>query len=131
MTTITNEQSLLEQALNALLLPCDRWNKQQFLIVKGAIESLNAALVAPAAAPEQPASKALQDVATERQRQDAKWGGPEHDDTHPISDWQRFISQRAENLVYRGNPERMYELFIEIAALAVAAAESIDRKGTP
>ena len=131
MTTITIEQSLLEQALNALLLPCDRWNKQQFLIVKGAIESLNAALVAPAAAPEQPASKALQDVATERQRQDAKWGGPEHDDTHPISDWQRFISQRAENLVYRGNPERMYELFIEIAALAVAAAESMDRKGTP
>ena len=51
MTTITIEQSLLEQALNALLLPCDRWNKQQFLIVKGAIESLNAALVAP----EQPA----------------------------------------------------------------------------
>ena len=53
MTTI--EQSLLEQALNALLLPCDRWNKQQFLIVKGAIESLNAALVAPATAPEFPA----------------------------------------------------------------------------
>ena len=51
MTTITIERSLLEQALNALLLPCDRWNKQQFLIVKGAIESLNAALVAPAAAP--------------------------------------------------------------------------------
>lgn len=53
MTTITIEQSLLEQALNALLLPCDRWNKQQFLIVKGAIESLNAALVAPAAAPDE------------------------------------------------------------------------------
>ena len=52
MTTITIERSLLEQALNALLLPCDRWNKQQFLIVKGAIESLNAALVAPATAPE-------------------------------------------------------------------------------
>jgi len=51
MTTITSEQSLLEQALNALLLPCDRWNKQQFLIVKGAIESLNAALAAPATAP--------------------------------------------------------------------------------
>ena len=54
MTTITIEQSLLEQALNALLLPCDRWNKQQFLIVKGAIESLNAALAAPATAPAQP-----------------------------------------------------------------------------
>jgi predicted NAD/FAD-dependent oxidoreductase len=55
MTTININKLLLEQALNALLLPCDRWNKQQFLIVKGAIESLNAALVAPAAAPEFPA----------------------------------------------------------------------------
>ena len=51
MTAITVERELLEQALNALLLPCDRWNKQQFLIVKGAIESLNAALEAPATAP--------------------------------------------------------------------------------
>ena len=54
MTTITIDRALLEQALNALLLPCDRWNKQQFLIVKGAIESLNAALAAPATAPAQP-----------------------------------------------------------------------------
>ena len=59
MTTITIEQSLLEQALNALLLPCDRWNKQQFLIVKGAIESLNAALVAPATTPAQPERKPM------------------------------------------------------------------------
>ena len=51
MTTININKLLLEQALNALLLPCDRWNKQQFLIVKGAIESLNAALAAPATAP--------------------------------------------------------------------------------
>ena len=54
MTTININKLLLEQALNALLLPCDRWNKQQFLIVKGAIESLNAALAAPATAPAQP-----------------------------------------------------------------------------
>ena len=126
MTAITIERELLEQALDALSAPNHRVFSESPICV-----GIRAALVAPAAAPEQPASKALQDVATERQRQDAKWGGPEHDDTHPISDWQRFISQRAENLVYRGNPERMYELFIEIAALAVAAAESIDRKGTP
>ena len=53
MTTININKLLLEQALNALLLPCDRWNKQQFLIVKGAIESLNAALAAPATAPDE------------------------------------------------------------------------------
>jgi len=62
MTTITIEQSLLEQALNALLLPCDRWNKQQFLIVKGAIESLNAALAAPAAAPEKTVKEIMEFV---------------------------------------------------------------------
>lgn len=134
MTTITIEQSLLEQALNALLLPCDRWNKQQFLIVKGAIESLNAALVAPAAAPEQPASKALQDVATERQRQDAKWGGPEHDDGHSTADWHCFISQRLRKLPAMSaceNTAEVSKLWIQIAALAVAARESMDRKGTP
>ena len=127
-------RALLEQALEAL--ECAYSENYDGAKIHGAKVAIRAHLAQPAwhdapAAPEQPASKALQDVATERQRQDAKWGGPEHDDTHPISDWQRFISQRAENLVYRGNPERMYELFIEIAALAVAAAESIDRKGTP
>jgi len=126
------KRALLEQAYAMLSS-----NKTHIRVVMSRDETcvaIRAALAAPAAAPEQPASKALQDVATERQRQDAKWGGPEHDDTHPISDWQQFISQRAENLVYRGNPERMYELFIEIAALAVAAAESMDRRitgGTP
>jgi len=126
------KRELLEQAYAMLSS-----NKTHIRVVMSRDETcvaIRAALAAPAAAPEQPASKALQDVATERQRQDAKWGGPEHDDTHPISDWQQFISQRAENLVYRGNPERMYELFIEIAALAVAAAESMDRRitgGTP
>jgi len=128
MTTITIERALLEQAYAMLSS-----NKTHIRVVMSRDETcvaIRAALAAPAAAPEQPASKALQDVATERQRQDAKWGGPEHDDTHPISDWQQFISQRAENLVYRGNPERMYELFIEIAALAVAAAESMDRRIT-
>ncbi len=53
MTTITNEQSLLEQALNALLLPCDRWNGVQSKIVKEAAGAVLSALAAPATAPEQ------------------------------------------------------------------------------
>ena len=93
-------------------------------------EHLRAALSAPAAEPEQPASKALQDVATERQRQDAKWGGPEHDDLHSFADWHRFINERLASSAY-ANEARTRKLLIEIAALAVAAAESIDRKGTP
>lgn len=73
------------------------------------------------------ASKALQDVATERQRQDAKWGGPEHDDLHSFADWHRFINERLACSAY-ANEARTRKLLIEIAALAVAAAESMDRK---
>ena len=53
MTTITIERALLEQALNALLLPCDRWNGKQFMIVKAAAESIQTALAAPATAPDE------------------------------------------------------------------------------
>ena len=52
MTTITIERELLEQALNALLLPCDRWNGVQYRIVKDAAEALLNALATPATAPE-------------------------------------------------------------------------------
>lgn len=40
MTTITIPRALLVQALNALLLPCDRWNGQQFKIVKAAADAV-------------------------------------------------------------------------------------------
>jgi len=54
MTTITIERALLEQALNALLLPCDRWNAAQHKIVTAAADALLTALAAPATAPEPP-----------------------------------------------------------------------------
>jgi len=54
MTTITIERELLEQALNALLLPCDRWNAVQHKIVTAASDALLTALAAPATAPAQP-----------------------------------------------------------------------------
>lgn len=40
-------RALLEQALNALLLPCDRWNKQQFKLVTAAAEAIRAELAKP------------------------------------------------------------------------------------
>ena len=52
MTTITIERELLEQVLNALLLPCDRWNGVQSRIVKEASDAVLSALAAPATAPE-------------------------------------------------------------------------------
>ena len=79
-------------------------------------------------------SQALLDVAAERQRQDAKWGGPEHDDGHHAGDWHRFVSLRLARvpvLASNGNAAEVRRMWVQIAALAVAAAESIDRTGTP
>lgn len=64
-------------------------------------------------------------VAHERGMQDGQWGGAEHDDTHDAKDWRRFIDKQML-LMHTNGGER--ERFIKIAALAVAAVESIDRK---
>lgn len=74
--------------------------------------------------------KVLTEVRFERQMQDQKWGGPEHDDNHLIADWVRYIEYRIESLngVPRTGNSDPRQDFREIAALAVAAMESIDRK---
>ena len=126
MTTITIERSLLEQALNALLLPCDRWNKQQFLIVKGAIESLNAALVAPAAAPEFPADWAQMihypecwDTAAYPELRDAihealAWSGCSV--CKPATAPDEQVRRDAERVAwYENNPEKVLNIGLEQA----------------
>lgn len=68
-----------------------------------------------------------EEIAAERDRQDAKWGGPEHDDTHSAYHWSSYIEER----LHSGDQmtaEESRRLFIEIGALAVAAVESADRK---
>ena len=64
------------------------------------------------------------EVLAERKRQDAKWGGAEHDDRHSKSDWQNFILVRVEDFIFRDSYRRT---IIEVAALAFAAIESFDR----
>ena len=75
------------------------------------------------------------EVMAERARQDAKWGGPAHDDEHNPDEWAEFIEDRTrefakgfESLERQTTPERRRELLVEIAALAIAAVESHDRK---
>ena len=63
----------------------------------------------------------IEEVVTERARQDAKWGGPAHDDQHTPAEFAGFIRDR---LGY--SPTR--KDFVQIAALAVAAVESMDRR---
>lgn len=69
------------------------------------------------------------EIRFERARQDIKWGGPEHDDTHGWHDWIRFIDDQANKWPAHPNvgKERRSRL-IKIAALAVAAIESHDRR---
>lgn len=70
--------------------------------------------------------KAMKDLCDERIAQDKQWGGPAHDDMHDTYDWMNYIANQAEKLARDESTAR--ERFIKIAALAVAAVESIDRK---
>lgn len=79
----------------------------------------------------------LAEVAQERDRQDAKWGGPTHDDTHSPADFCRFIREhevRAEQAL-SGEPVREFDDFrrqmLRVAGLAVAALEQWDRHWKP
>lgn len=71
------------------------------------------------------------DVVQEREYQDAKWGGPEHDDTHTSKEFLDFIDRkirRANHEWFIQQDKEVRKKLIQIAALAVAAVESIDRQ---
>lgn len=68
-------------------------------------------------------------IDAERDRQDAIWGGPEYDDTHNTLDWENFISDWAWKATDSiDNPLKYRDGLVKVAALAVAAIESHDRK---
>lgn len=60
----------------------------------------------------------------EREKQDAEWGGPDHDDEHTPLDWTSYIEKHAGKALSQHFRQQM----IRVAALAVAAIESYDRK---
>ena len=77
-------------------------------------------------------------IEQERKAQDEKWGGPEHDDTHSVWDWICYIHghARAAGSMLRGVPpadevaaslQHFRYQMVRVAALAVAAIESVDR----
>lgn len=77
-------------------------------------------------------SQALRDVAAERTRQDAKWGGPAHDDGHSTAEFVRLIQDYTAGallMAEMARPDQARRRLVQVAALAVAAAESIGRKG--
>lgn len=67
------------------------------------------------------------EIIAERRRQDKQWGGADHDDNHLPSDFMDFIEKQTYK-TYTANGDGDFRgRFIKIAALAVAAVESIDR----
>ncbi|HEY8560489.1 MAG TPA: hypothetical protein VIL74_08935 [Pyrinomonadaceae bacterium] len=74
----------------------------------------------------------VEEIKQERTRQDEQWGGAKHDDEHYPVEFTRFVQEQIDK-TWRcpENIENIRERFIKIAALAVAAVESIDRKRQP
>ena len=72
----------------------------------------------------------LQQIATERARQDGKWGGAGHDDHHTTAEFVQLIEDYAgwaRTMAGMNSPDKARNRLIQVAALAVAAVESIDR----
>jgi hypothetical protein len=73
----------------------------------------------------------LAEISAERSRQDEMFGGPPHDDEHTLNDWYGYIRSRLDEAISTERPEIARKKLIAVAALAVAAIESADRKAKP
>lgn len=76
-------------------------------------------------------TEVLNDVLAERRRQDAKWVGVFNDDMWTPFDWHEMIADYnswARRMACQGSPEKARNRYIQIASLAVAAVEALDRK---
>lgn len=69
--------------------------------------------------------KIFLEIREERFRQDEQWGGTAHDDLRTIGDWLEYIDLQLSKCCIWDNQR---QAFVKIAALAVAAIESLDRK---
>ena len=71
------------------------------------------------------------ELVARRERQDAQWGGPQHDDEHDRRDWPTYMEKfmlRADADAEAGLFESYESNMVDIAALAIAAILSSRRK---
>jgi hypothetical protein len=94
-------------------------------------------------------SLAIFDVRCERERQDAKWGEQNHPDgtgrpgarlmadhyrrvcqahTPETDNWQDILSEEVYEAYAETNPAKLREELVQVAAVAVAWVEAIDRR---
>ena len=75
--------------------------------------------------------KVLLQVKDERRIQDHKWGGSDHDDEHSVEEFCWYIKNYAgwsAQMASMNSPQKARKRLVQVAALAVAAVEMIDRK---
>lgn len=67
-------------------------------------------------------------IAAERRRQNEKWGGPAHDDTHDAYEWSDYIAEHTAKALSAppGSPEQQQRI-IEVAALGDAVCACLLR----
>ena len=74
--------------------------------------------------------KIYDEITKERVYQDRKWGGPEHDDLQCYNNWVAYITKYATGWAWKGIVplSEFRRSMLKVAALAVAAIESVDRE---
>lgn len=77
--------------------------------------------------PEGETTDVYAEIRAERAKQDAKWGGPIHDDQHGDRDWARFVNEHAERAITARSQAASRYQWVRVAALAVAAVQRYDR----
>ncbi len=74
-------------------------------------------------------TEAVGDITMERVLQDHQWGGPETDDQRSEAEWSEYIHRQLSKLFQdEGGALAARDRFVKVAALAIAAIQSIDRK---
>lgn len=73
-------------------------------------------------------------VRAERARQDQQWGGADHDDVHVVADWFEFIQKQMARPwagPWDDGEDRALarERLVKVAAIAIAAIQSLVRRG--
>lgn len=127
----SNYWNWLASALNGIDPPAPQPMTAQLEIAIDAtmIDEIRAGLTAD--------HRILFDIIAERVAQDKQWGGPEHDDAHRGVDWLRYINRQStlacnetlsDDASEVVDPEGYRARMVKIAALAIAAIESHDRK---
>ncbi len=73
--------------------------------------------------------KLVGDVLRERDEQDAQWGGEDTDDSRNTFQWAVYIEKQVNKMrVADGQPPQKHAALVKIAALALAALESLERE---